>query len=134
MGEREERTRAVITRFYALLNARRFDEMWTLFHPQATWSGGSGTGRSLDEMRALLIDPNPLFVGGGIDFELDALTAEGDRVAAEVRSFATLVNGRVYNNHYHMLFIFDGDRIVRVKEYNDTLHAHQTFGDLELPV
>ena len=26
-----------------------------------------------------------------------------------------------------MLFVFDSGRIVRVKEYHDTLHAHQTF-------
>ena len=119
--------RALVERFYELMNDRRFDAMWKLFAVDATWSGGSGPGRTVDEMRELIIDPNPRFVGGGIDFELGEMTAEGDRVAAEVECHATLVNGRAYNNHYHMLFVVRDGLISRVKEYNDTLHAHETF-------
>ncbi len=119
--------RAIVERFYELMNDRSFDAMWELFAADATWSGGSGPGRTVDEMRELIIDPNPRFVGGGIAFELGEMTAQGDRVAAEVESLATLVDGRVYNNHYHMLFVFRAGLITRVKEYNDTLHAHQTF-------
>ena len=29
-----------------------------------------------------------------------------------------------------MLFVFRGDEIVEVKEYNDTLHAREVFGSL----
>ena len=117
----------MVERFYVLMNARRFDEMWALFGPDAVWSGGSGPGRTLQEMRQIIIDPNPLFVDGGIEFVVHATTAEHDRVAVEVESRATLTNGRVYNNHYHMLFVLDEGTIRRVKEYNDTLHAHETF-------
>ena len=125
--------RALVERFYELMNAREFEAMWALFDPAASWSGGSGPGRTVDEMRALIIDPNPRFVGGGIDFVLHAMTAENGRVAAEAESHAELVDGRIYNNHYHMLFVIGGGLIVRVKEYNDTAHAQAVFSAIDEP-
>jgi ketosteroid isomerase-like protein len=130
VNTRGDANRAVVERLYALMNERRFDEMWELFAPDALWSGGSGPGRTVEEMRRIIIDPNPRFEDGGIGFVLHATTVEGDRVAAEAESRATLTNGRRYNNHYHMLFVFSDGLIQRVKEYNDTLHAQETFGDL----
>ena len=82
-------------------------------------------------MRDLIVDPMPIFVGGGIDFTLHGTTAEQDRVAAEVSCRAELVNGAVYANQYHMLFRFRNALIIAVKEYNDTLHAHEVFGSLK---
>jgi len=81
-------------------------------------------------MRRVIVDPMPVFVGGGIRFTLHAMTAEGDRVAAEVESYAELVSGTVYNNKYHMLFEMADGRIRVVKEYGDTLHAKEVFGSL----
>ena len=81
-------------------------------------------------MRAVLVDPMPVFQRGGIDFTVHALTAEGDRVAAEVESHAPLVSGTTYNNHYHMLFEIRDGRIQVVKEYADTAHAREVFGNL----
>lgn len=49
---------------------------------------------------------------------------EGDQVAMEVESRATLKNGRLYNNEYHMLFKVNAQgRIALVKEYYDTYHV-----------
>lgn len=52
-----------------------------------------------------------------IEFEVDAMTAEGDRVAVEVRSKGRFADGRPYANAYHNLFVFDGGRIVLLREY-----------------
>jgi ketosteroid isomerase-like protein len=123
----------VVARFYHLMNARRFEEMWALFTDDATWSGGGSPPKKVQPisyMRELIVDPMPVFVGGGIDFTLHSTTAEDDRVAAEVSCHAELVNGEVYKNQYHMLFRFSEGLIVEVKEYNDTLHAHEVFGSL----
>ena len=131
--ERAAELRRRVSEFYELMNARRFAEMWLLFAPDATWSSGGRDPRfvaGIDAMKALIVDPMPIFVTGGIQFTLDAMTAEGDRVAAEVESYAELVNGRVYNNRYHMLFRFRGSQIVEVREYGDTLHAKEIFGDM----
>ena len=57
--------------------------------------------------------------------DLVATTAEGDRVAMEMTSHADLKDGRVYENTYHFLFVFEGDLIKTVKEYLDTKYASE---------
>jgi ketosteroid isomerase-like protein len=54
-------------------------------------------------------------------------TAEGDRVAVEAKGSSKLSNGKAYDNTYHYLFIFRGDRICMVKEYNDTKYAAEAL-------
>ena len=128
-----EANKAVVLEFYRLMNAREFEAMWALFTEDATWSGGkfdTTDAPSIDRMRAVIVDPMPVFESGGIDFTVHALTAEGDRVAAEVESHAPLVSGATYNNHYHMLFEMRDGRISAVKEYADTAHAREVFGSL----
>jgi len=66
----------------------------------------------------------------GIAFEILHLTAEDDRVSAEVRGKSTLVNGNPYNNEYHFLFTIPQDRIVRIGEYFCTKLAEESFGPL----
>jgi hypothetical protein len=128
-----EENKALVEEFYRLMNARQYEEMWGLFTPDAKWGGGRASTddfAGIERMKAIMVDPMPVFVDGGINFTVHALTAEGDRVAAEVESYAPLVNGKVYNNHYHMLFEIRGGRIAIVKEYADTAHAREVFGDL----
>lgn len=40
----------------------------------------------------------------GLDFDVRSTIAEGDRVAVESVSLATLRNGTEYHNHYNFLF------------------------------
>jgi len=49
-----------------------------------------------------------------------ALTADGDRVAAEAESYGVLRNDVEYRNRYHFAFVFSGDKIKRFHEYIDT--------------
>jgi len=62
-------------------------------------------------------------LAGPIALTIKGTTAEGDRVAVEAESRVNLKNGKLYNNHYHFLFVFRGDKIGQVMEYNDTAHA-----------
>lgn len=57
----------------------------------------------------------------GLELRVITLTAEADRVSAEVEGFAELVNGVAYNNQYHFLFFIRDGKIFRIKEYLDTL-------------
>lgn len=66
----------------------------------------------------------------GIAFEILQLTAEGDRVAAEIQGRATLVTGASYNNEYHFLFFLRDGKIYRMKEYMDTLLTQTVFAPL----
>lgn len=56
-------------------------------------------------------------------------TAEGDRVALEMESYAVKSNGIVYNNFYHFLVILSNSKITSLREYLDTLHVKQVFID-----
>jgi uncharacterized protein len=64
-----------------------------------------------------------------MQFELVALTAEGNRVAVEMESQAELTNDRLYANKYHMLFVLRNGKILEVKEYLDTQHVIDVFGE-----
>jgi ketosteroid isomerase-like protein len=128
-----DQNKEMVLELYRRMNARQYAEMWALFTPDARWGGGRASSDefgSIDGMRAIMVDPMPIFTDGAITFTVHALTAEGDRVAAEVESYAPLVTGSLYNNHYHMLFEFRDGRIAVVKEYADTAHARDVFGDL----
>lgn len=56
-----------------------------------------------------------------IAFSIDAITAEEDRVVAEARSTATLVNGEPYANTYVFSFRIRGDRIAWIAEHFNAL-------------
>jgi uncharacterized protein len=133
MSAASDRNKETVRRFYELMNARQFDDMWALFSDDAKWGGG-GTPppiqASVEQMATIIVDPMPIFVTGGIAFTIHDMIAEDDRVAAEVESHAELVSGAVYNNHYHMLFRFRDGEITEVREYGDTLHAHEVFGNI----
>jgi ketosteroid isomerase-like protein len=64
----------------------------------------------------------------GLEMTVIGIVAEGDKVAAEIRSHADLTDGRVYENQYHMLFTVRRGKIVEVKEYADTLLIANMFG------
>lgn len=88
----------------------------------------SRAGRTLN--LAQLIDDfnamSTLFTGKG-DYLVHGITAEGDRVAVEAESHFELVNGQLYNNLYHFLFILRDGKICQVKEYADTLFVAEAL-------
>jgi ketosteroid isomerase-like protein len=122
--------KALVREFYARMNSRQFDAVWDLFTPDAVWGSGRFStegAKPIERMKTVIVDPMPQFQGGGITFEVHALTAEGDRVAAEVETHAVINGGRPYNNHYHMLFEIRDGRIAVIKEYTDTAYARDAF-------
>ena len=56
----------------------------------------------------------------GIRFTIQAMTAEGERVAVEAASEGMHVSGKLYSNQYHFLFRFRDGKVVEFKEYMDT--------------
>jgi len=65
---------------------------------------------------------------GGLRMDVVDMIAEGDRVAAEVRSHAVTRSGKLYENSYHMLFRLRDGKVVEVKEYTDLMHAAEILG------
>ncbi len=56
----------------------------------------------------------------GLEFSINAMTAENERVAIEAEGRGTHASGKVYHQRYHFLLIIRGGKIVQMKEYFDT--------------
>jgi len=56
----------------------------------------------------------------GLEFTIDAMTAEGERVAVEAHSSGRHVSGALYSNQYHFLFVWRDGTLAVLKEYMDT--------------
>jgi uncharacterized protein (TIGR02246 family) len=78
-------------------------------------SGKSGKTR-IRESAALIFQAFPQ----GLRFTVDAMTAEGGRVAVEAHSEGMHASGQMYTNRYHFLFEFRDGRLAVLKEYMDT--------------
>ena len=94
----------------------------------ASWSRrfeGEAVGRELIQ---------PLFRRFATTYTARAIRVlgEGDTVIAEIRGDVTVKGGGRYDNHYCMIFDFDGQgRIARVTEYCDTDLEERVLGRYE---
>ena len=66
---------------------------------------------------------------GSLELTVTAMTAEGDQVAAEVAARGLFDNVTPYKNDFHILFVFEGGKIKRMKEYCDTQLVQALFFD-----
>ena len=86
------------------------------------FSGSRGKAEALEGMPAVLeLFPN------GLKFEIQAMTAEGDRVAIEATSDGITFRGDRYQQTYHFLLRARDGKIVEWKEYMDTEHARKVL-------
>ncbi len=127
-----EQNKAIVVEFLSRFSKGDVAGLLALMDDQATWwvSGKiAGLSDTYEKERfgALLNGVKTAYKGGAMQFKPTVMTAEGDRVAVEAESFAELMNGRIYNNLYHLLFSFKDGKIFRVREYMDTQHAYETF-------
>lgn len=53
----------------------------------------------------------------GLHYTVEEVIAEGDRVAAEVRSRGTMEDGQVFSTRYAFLFTLRDGRIARIAEF-----------------
>ncbi|MFE3060459.1 nuclear transport factor 2 family protein [Nocardia sp. NPDC059239] len=60
-----------------------------------------------------------LSADGKIDIKPVAFTIDGDRLAVEAESVATLKKGGVYRNVYHFVFLCRDGKIIELREYLD---------------
>jgi ketosteroid isomerase-like protein len=63
----------------------------------------------------------------GLNMKLLTVVAEGPHVAIQAESDTVAGNGRKYANRYHFYFLFDGDLIAQVREYNDVNLVREVF-------
>ncbi|MEU2004874.1 nuclear transport factor 2 family protein [Rhodococcus sp. NPDC019627] len=96
---------------------------WVGGKPELFPLAGTKNKAEMDELLRNLVVP----MKNGLEMRVKALTAEGDRVAAEVESYGENPDGSIYNNEYHMLFVVSDGKMQQVKEYLDTQHTFDVF-------
>lgn len=89
-----------------------------------TASRGEATGAQFREDIARLTR----VTHGSFRLELTGMVAEGNFVAVEAKSHASLGNGVTYENNYHFLVTIEGDRVRRFKSYFNTVTAREKLG------
>ena len=131
MGDLEERNKEIAKRFVEQvlstgdveaarkLYAEDF-EVWTA--GTLPFSGSSPKPKALEGMSSVL----GLFPKG-LSFTVDAMTAEGNRVAIEAHSDGVTAAGPRYQQTYHFLMELRDGQITRFKEYMDTELARRVL-------
>lgn len=127
-----DQNKRIVSDFFKAFSSGNADAIVDYMAPDCRWwisgnlPGISGT-YSRGEMLELLRGVVNLYTLGALSIKETAMTAESNRVAAEAESFAELKNGRLFNNTYHFLFVIEGGKFTRIKEYSDTFHLHEVF-------
>lgn len=123
-----ENNKAIVRRFLDAVAAGDIVTIEQLQAPDCTWwvvgRGDISRESYTDDVRAMLLVADPRRV------EIINLVAEGDMVAAEIRS-AFHFGERVYANEYHDLFVLRDGQIVHGREYFDTGKVTAFFGQQE---
>jgi ketosteroid isomerase-like protein len=124
MGQAET-NKDIVRRFLGAVESGDVDEIEALQAPDCTWwvIGGGDMSRLAytDAVKGILLTANPRKV------EIIGIIAEGDTVAAEVRSEMHF-GDRIYANEYHDLFVLRDGQIVHGREYFDTGKVAAFFG------
>lgn len=127
-----EDNKAIVADFFATFSKGDVPGVIERLHEDGSWwvsgsiAGMSGT-YSKGELAGLLDGARALYREGALQINPTSMTAEGDRVAVEAKSFATMEDGRVYANSYHFLLTVRDGKVTTVREYMDTIHARETF-------
>jgi ketosteroid isomerase-like protein len=117
--------KSIVRRFLGAVQSGDLETIEALQAPDCTWwvvGGGDMTrGEYTDAVNGMLLTASTRKV------EIIGIIAEGDTVAAEVRSEMHF-GDRVYTNEYHDLFILRDGLIVHGREYFDTVKVVAFFG------
>lgn len=126
MGERQDRLRAIMCDAMTALAEGRFADADRHFDPDATWWIIGQGDLSHQRVRELAEKTEgPLAVR---TLDIIGTVAEDDKVAVEARGAMVFPDGRTYRNAYHHVARFEGERIVAMHEYFDTLYVRDVFG------
>jgi ketosteroid isomerase-like protein len=120
--------KSIVRRFLGAVQDGDLEIIEALQAPDCTWwvvGGGDMTRAEYnDAVKAMLLTATTRKV------EIIGIIAEGDTVAAEVRSEMHF-GDRVYANEYHDLFVIRNGLIVHGREYFDTNKVAAFFGPQE---
>lgn len=124
--------KALVTKFWDAFSASKFDAALGMLSDDATWWVAGSTALSgkytKPEFKELLGNVTGS-APQGIKVTPKQLTAEDNRVSVEAESYAEISNGKTYRNIYHFMMECRDGKICAVREYLDTEHVTEVFGD-----
>jgi ketosteroid isomerase-like protein len=128
-----ERNKRIVKQFLEVFSTGNVENIVDGLHEDATWwvsgnlEGMSGT-YDRQGFANLIGGVADVYKAGALHITPVSMIADGNKVAVESRSYAELKDGRVYEPSCHFLFEIAGNgKILHVKEYLDTKHAHDIF-------
>ncbi len=134
MSPQQERNKQAVRDFFRLFEDGRIDEAFAMTTPDFLgWSGSGDTAAGVTMTAAELAPIEKGFMqyfDGPLKIILGTMTAEDDRVVAEMETYGKLKNGREYNNCYSQHFVFRDGNIFRWREYYNTQLVETVVGDL----
>lgn len=131
MGNLED-NKSLVKQFWVAFSESRFDDALALLSDDATWWVAGNTDLSGTYSKS---EFGQLVAGvgesaeAGIEVKPTLLTAEDDRVSMEATSYGMMKNGKLYQNIYHFMHIVRDGKILAVREYLDTEHVTEVFGE-----
>jgi ketosteroid isomerase-like protein len=128
-----ERNKKLASEFLSRFSANDIAGALDTMTDDATWwiagkpAQLSAAGVHSKERIARLFHSMASQLKNGLKMTVKGSIAEGDKVAVEVESYGELLNGRIYNQEYHMLMTIRDGKISGVREYLDTQHVFATW-------
>lgn len=128
----DENKRVVHELFARISNGDR-DGMLALLSDDVKWwiagelEGLPAAGEHGKEQIAGILASMRRQLKDNLQLSVHCLTAEDDRVSAQVSGHGELNNGKLYRNEYHFLISLLAGKVVSVREYLDTKHVEKTW-------
>ena len=130
MSDKAEReaNKALVRRFFEVTGSQGFAAALDLVADDVLWwMPGEGDLTKADMIAAAI--RASAYLDGTMGSEILTLTAEEDRIAAEVRGRARRKTGMAYDNIYHFLFRVRDGMIAEIREHHDTKYAADLWAD-----
>lgn len=126
-----EANKKICLSFFDLATTGQVEAARAVLHDEVEWwivgdLPTSGTHKGSDTVMNLFAMLGQA-LAGPIKLDYTAITAEEDRVAVEMTSDGTFIDGRPYQCNYHLLFRVEDSKIRSVREYLDTKYVASVF-------
>jgi len=127
--------KAVLT-FFETLSSGDLDALGRLLDRDMSWETmvrdipGAGLHQGRDKVLNEFLAPvRGAFRPGEPKVLVDNMVSDGDNVIAETRALGTKADdGRVYDNRYAWAFEFRDGKVLKIREYMDSLYTARFWG------
>jgi len=117
------REKVSITNFFSNINEKRFDEAFEVFDPEFIWIilGNASVLSNYDKRKISLSFKSLFRKFSSLAFKIHEMIQEENHVSVIAEFYALNKN---YNKYYHFLFEFQDNKLIKVREYLDTIHSN----------